>query len=401
MKKHYILVVLLLLCLASLLTACQNQWVEPEGIKVVYHLEGGEYKNSENNVTQYYVFPEGTKKLIYALGSETLEGTRPKDVVTRGAYILDGWYQTRVENNGVVTYEDEWNFQKDTVTSKGVELYAKWKAPYDYSFMVKYVDENGVDQQLGSYEASEGLMFWDYNGYANSIPNGTPLKGFYSDRECTQLVLEQDASFVHPGGEGDTAISVYVKYIQGRFKIIGNDYISEGQTLAGALQAALISNENIWLLDDVDFQGKFIGNVNYRGTFVGNNHVISNISIFNDNVQKSDFVEDFKNEIVGANVYQMSIFGDCRRAKVSDVTFQNVTAVVNFVTSLQSLQRIYIAPLAISATNSTFTNVTISNFVITTQKLPNDSCTIQTTSQGEYVFVDDGSTFTNVQISYN
>ncbi len=401
MKKHLILVTLLLLCLTCLLTACKSEWAEPEGIKVVYHLEGGKYKNSENDITQYYVFPDGVDKLIFAPGSTDLEGQRPKDKVTRGSYTLEGWYRNRVVNGDVVTYTDEWNFAKDKVTSKGVELYAKWKAPYDYTFEVKYVDEFGVEHVLGIYEAAEGVQFWDYNGYRNLIPNGTPLNGFYADKECTQLVKEQDASFVHTGGDQDTAIPVYVKYIQGSYTIIGKDYVRAPLTLKDALRSALVANENIWLLDDVDFEGDFVGNVNYRGTFVGNGHVISNISLFNPNVGKDSFVEDFKGEVDGVNAaYQVSIFGDARRAKVSDVVFQNVNVTVN-MSSFGDLQRIYVSPLAISATNSTFTNVTINNFVVTTQKLPNATCQVVTAPTGEFVFTNDGSTFTNVTVSQN
>ena len=155
----YGLLLLFVLCLAG----CSNKNTEPEGIKVVYELNGGVFQNCTLPIKQYYEFDSDSKRLIKS--PEILSKTS----ILKSGYTLEGWYK-----DPNFTYK--WYFEKDEVPLEGLTLYAKWDKDVKYSYNVCYYDSNNKLIILGTYEVKEGEVFDDWRGFASDRKNYTPLK---------------------------------------------------------------------------------------------------------------------------------------------------------------------------------------------------------------------------------
>ena len=110
-KKNILIVILL--CLLTFVTGCNKNSEEPEGIKVIYELNGGIFQNCTLPVRQYYQYEENQKKLIYA-PDKFVEN----DAVSKSGHELEGWYTDEALTN-------KWNFETDEITDEGITLYAK------------------------------------------------------------------------------------------------------------------------------------------------------------------------------------------------------------------------------------------------------------------------------------
>ena len=101
-----------------------------EGAVVTFVLEGGEYKNSKNNVEYYFSLGEGESVRI-----DTPTGYSKK-AVTRPDCRLDEWCRTRTESRVesesgeievIYEYSDPWDFDNDVVSyGDRITLYAHW-----------------------------------------------------------------------------------------------------------------------------------------------------------------------------------------------------------------------------------------------------------------------------------
>ena len=76
----------------------------------------------------------------------------------------------------------------------------------------------------------------------------------------------------------------------------------------------------------------------------------------------------------------MALFGNAENVTVKDVSFENMTVTVD--TFLSDIDKIYVAPLAVSAKNSTFENVSVAGTF---------GATDRTTAQ--IIYVTDRGTF--------
>ena len=306
--------------------------------KVVFELEGGTYQNCTLPVFNYYSLEKGDTSLIYQLGELASKE------VERSGYNLVGWYKTKQNIDGKIIYSDEWDFEKDEITSDGITLYAYWKKAIEHVFNVCYKDENNETVILGSYNVSEDISnpnwkkFDDYLNYANRRYNYTPLN--YIDEEGNLW----DENFEHPLGEESLAINVYVNYIEGEYALVRN-----------TSDLKLSKNKNIYLLNDIDLGGELFSFGNYTKDFQGNNFTISNFTVNYDNKQ-SGLVPDFEQE--GKNSLCISIFSSLNGANIENVKFENVSVVVN--TGYSKTFKIYVAPLSMKVTNSTISNVSVS-----------------------------------------
>ena len=309
--------------------------------KVIFELEGGKYLNSRTSVTHYYTVEEGKSCKIAPLEDKKFS----EEGVTRdGGFELDGWYKTKTTVDGVTEYSDRWDFDRDTITKDGVTLYAKWNSPIIYSFDFVYIDENGEEQVANSYRVNAGNKFGDvYKNdiltYANGYANHTAI-AVYNDPEHK---VPFDDSLVHPGGEESCAVKLYVEYIEGTYSVV--------KTKA---QLKTARSRNIYLLADIDMEGDDLSFDNFRNkTLIGNGYTISNFNVSYES--RGGLVNDFEDE--NKKALCIAIFGNADGATVKDVTFDKFTVVVDPFYS--SIDKIYVAPLAVSAENSTFENVKV------------------------------------------
>lgn len=346
MKKRLILIALLAALLCVCLYGC-SQSDEHSGVKVVFNLEGGLYKNSSRPVTYYYNYEGDGTWLIQS--PDALTDTN----VQRDNYELVGWFRTKTVNGSEVTYSDEWDFSTDKVDKNGVELYACWKKQVKYSYRVCYRDENDEVVVIGTYDnVKQGQVFSDFNGYG-SKRSGYTLLGFVDEQGNPW-----DSSFTHPGGDTDTAISVFCNYVKGKYKIVST--ATEFTKYFG--------KESIYLTADIDLGGvaiaakaKLNGRENSHIVIEGNGHTVSNLKIKAGTspvggFSKNDLLQDVADE--NEQALYACLFAEASFADVRNITFTDISVEVN-VNSGVVYNKLYVAPFAASATNCTFTEVTM------------------------------------------
>ena len=324
-----------------------------KGAVVTFVLEGGEYKNSKNNVVYYFSLNEG----------ETVRIGTPSDYskkeITRPDYSLDEWCRTKEEKDGTTTYGDPWDFKNDVVEyGDRITLYAHWSRLVKYTYNVCYKNGAGETVIVGTYEVDEGAPFNDYSKYyekiKNSPHNKTAIpyatdKYFYDENDNPW-----DEKFTHPGGEEDTAINVYLHYIEGDYKLVFS---------ADDLNA-VTERTNVYMMDDIDFQGETLKSLkDYRGIFVGNGKTVENFNINrgtarNGGYGKSDIETDSDEE---GRLILISIFGKAVGAQISDVTFKDVEIDVN--ANYGDIDRVIVAPLFFKMSSNAITSkpTTVSN----------------------------------------
>lgn len=344
MKQKVFVAVLIIVALTALLVGCNSSTNHDGKTKIVYELEGGSYMNCEFPIVQYYDFEEGSSNLIYS--PQTLSR---KDV-ERAGYSFTGWYRTKTQSGDSVTYSDEWNFDTDKVTTEGITLYAGWETLVKFTYRVCYVDTDGNVGELGSYTVKAGDEFNDRKDFASKRKgdytayvfkeNGVQNVGYYLDKDMTQPV----AGYKHPGGDVDTAIDVYVKYLDGKWEIVRT-----------ASELTLAKSKNIYLDADIDMGGKSLTFGMYSKRFEGNNHTISNFTL-PYNASKADLKADIFGN--GNTSVYVSLFDKLDGATVKNVNFSNVKVAIN--EGMSTITNIYLAPFAVNVTGSTVENVSVS-----------------------------------------
>lgn len=373
----------LLLCLIPLLVSCGGSSTDFEGkVKVIYYLEGGIYQNCEQPIIQFYGFDEDTDNLI--VDPSTLSGRE----ISRTGYTLEGWYTEKTGEGDNVTYSGKWDFATDKVTDQGITLYAKWKKNVTYTYEVCYRDE--ADQTvhvLGSYEVKEGEAFNDYYAalYGKKRYGYTAIGGLYTEDDQAW-----DNSFTHPGGEVDTAIRVFLHYIEGNYVLVS----SPRELLAN-------KNANLYLTGDIDFEGaSFSGFGNFKGEIRGNGYTIKNFTLTYDN-SKSGLISDPDLSTEGG-LLCISLFSSLKGAVISDLTFADFTVDIN--AGFTGTNMIFVAPLAMKMESSTVTNVTVSGMTVTLSRLPSGfdkSSSLVVIEDRAVYFTPDGDTsvITNLNVS--
>lgn len=356
------LILLCFLCLVS----CGSKNNEPDGIKVVYELNGGVFQNCTLPIKQYYKFDEDTKKLIKS--PEVLSGSS----IIKTGYTLEGWYKDS-------EFKNKWDFAKDEVPVDGITLYAKWNKDIKFTYVVCYYDESNNIIELGTYEVKAGEVFEDWRGFSDNRKNYTPIK--FLD-ENGNLWNEE---FTHPGGDKDVAVNVFVEYIEGEFELV-----STAKELKNA------RTKNIYLLNDIDFEGEEFSFSSYGKIFKGNGYKVKNFKV-NVIGNKTSGVDDHLDSSIKA-IYG-SIFGNLKNAVVEDVMFENVEFVIDIGYDL--ISKVYINPLCVNMNNSIVKNVSISA-TYSISKLPNnfDLDNIVILNEDHIISKDESST-ENINIVIN
>ncbi len=387
MKRKRAIILLICACIACIfagvLTACGGE-DSFDGVKVVFELEGGRYKNSNRAPTYYYDLAPGASCKICS------PDDFGEDRVTYSGYRIDSWCRTKTVDGatGKVTYSDPWDFDRDTIDSgtESLTLYAVWKESYTCLYELCYRDGEGAVQSIASYAVAEGSGFASIN--MNTVERdasnmasglGCTLKKEFINGKSTVVFYDEngapwDDGFIHPGedeekahvvtnedGSKSYAVRVFVEFVEGRFT-----YVST----ASELNSAIAKSENIVLMCDIDFGGeKFYGFADsttrtYGGKkdFDGNpqqlyvdgqGHAVKNFNL-GYGVANANLVSDgtFSNSLI------VSLFGILDNVKVSDISFTGVT--IDLSAGNSRIGSIYVAPLAVMATDSVFENVTFS-----------------------------------------
>jgi hypothetical protein len=308
--------------------------------RAIFHLEGGTCKNSYSKISYVYNF-NGTFLDTLIFDPNEIE-ENDNDKVKMSGYHIEGWYRTKTTNaDGSVTYSDKWDFSNDRMTIDGVELYAKWEENRTYKYELYYKDEvTGEDIYLDGVVVKEGSKFDDI-----LLKNKT-VKGYTSLGYLDEQGNPWNSNFTHPGGDADLTIKVYLNLVKGEYTVVRN---------ARQFKNAISRNQNVYLMNDIDFDGDELVFNSYSGLIEGNGYTISNFEIdYND--QKSGLKGDLDDPSSPANFLYVSLFFELKDATIKNINFSDV--IVDISTRNPQIKNIVFAALAIKAENTTISNVT-------------------------------------------
>jgi len=343
--------------------------------KAVFYLEGGTCKNSKDRVSYIYQF-NGSVIDMLIVDPNVLE-TDEKDMISKNGYHIEGWYQSKnVLADGTVDYTDKWDFSKDRMNINGVTLYAKWEENRIYTYELYYRNENNEEVFLDKYEVEEGEKFSDI------FLDNKKVEGYTSLGYLDENGEEWDKNFTHPGGDNDLAVKLYLNLVEGEYTVVKT---------AREFTSALTRNEDIYLCNDIDMDGKKLCYEKYSGKILGNGHTISNFEIDYDSTRNG--LKGELDDLNGtSNHLYISLFFELNDATLIDLSFEDF--VIDVDTSFNMIKYIIIAPLAITSSNATLDNVKLSGN-ITFTKTP--SCEIEVIfddffyNKGENVTVGESS----------
>lgn len=412
MKKTTIITILTLILALSccFFVACGEE--ERTGIKVVYELEGGIYKNSDSAIVVYYNYEAEAKRLIKNLNEyKDSNGDSVTDVLFKGSsviranYRLDGWYKTKTVDGENVTYSDKWDFEVDEVGDEGVILYAKWVKNTVYQYVVYSSDD---PEPIGSYkitDSDEGVSFGKDDYIKNKVlavacnrKGYTPTGDFYEDKELT---VPFNDDFVFEESEEEVVSKpIYARYIEGDYKIIRT--ASELNALSYSSDGAY-KGKSILIMNDIDFEGakvdfaslfkidesKFSGDLNNVKPEDVKNYVrFVGIEGYNDSITLSNFVirtngnyteTDYDGEEIGT--VRASLLGDLNGITVKNIAFKN--AQFEVVADYSGvMDKVVVAPLCGMAKNCLFNNVSVEITEYTIKKLLNEPEIVEAKTDG-------------------
>ena len=240
-----------------MLSGCSGSSDPTDGKNIViFNVNGGilSYGTSSTDSTINYAYHPGT----YVKDPSLF----PNYKLQRNGYDFTGWY-----TSAECKPSEKWDFNT-LLTEEMLTLYAGWELSIKHTFSVNYIDVDGSTKTLGTYKVTEGARFNDNDiRYADRRTGYTKL-GYYSDPDCT---IPWDSDTTHPGGASDLDIPVYVKYIEGNWKLV--DTFEE-------LKSALRGANNVYLTADIDCDGKelYVSST-YNKIFEGNGFKVSDFTI--------------------------------------------------------------------------------------------------------------------------
>lgn len=287
-KKFSIAITLLaLVCvLSAVLCGCSVKVDEAlKGKNVVtFEVNGGllNYGTSstKTNVMHYY-YPNTLIKDPVTL---------PNYSVSRNGYTFTGWY-----TSAECKPEEKWDFNT-YFTTETLTLYAGWEKEIKYTYSVHY-SVNGIDTLLGSYTVDAGEKFDDRRDFANKRDGYTHIGGYFKDAACTEA---WDTEFAHPGGDADLDVPVYVKHIEGDWKLV---YTFDD------LKSAIKSG-NVYLMNDIDCAGgELSAPTTFSTIFEGNGYKVSNFTVKGGGTSKTPTVAIFKTLGKDADVRNVTFEG--------------------------------------------------------------------------------------------
>ena len=371
MRHNKVLAIIILFLCTICLFGCDSSNLENKGILVTFELNGGIFKNCTEPIKQYYEYEKDAKKLIFDPQSLA------KDTIQKANYTFKGWYKD-------AECTIAWDFAKDTIGDEGLTLYAKWEKDIKFTYNVCYIDEtSNTVKTLGVYEVEPGDVFNDKRGYANKRSGYTAL-GFVDEYNNPW-----DFTKVHPGGDTDVAINVYVKYMVGEYALVSTKE---------EFMNAVDNGDNIYLLNNIDLENETIDFGDFeKREFQGRGFTVSNFKIVKTVEFPQHLVEDHTDS--GKNSVYVSMFGDIDESIIKDVTFDNVQFEIKILPS--RTYKIYFDVLSRSIKDSNVSNVTI-NYTYECISLPNefDESNFVITKIG-YIVSEENSVLENLILNLN
>lgn len=375
MKRFRLFGIILISALAAVFAVgCAGSTAEyKNNVRVVYELEGGVYKNSTRAVELYYGFARGGEYAIKSVEDVTTVK------IERSGYHIEGWYTSKTETDGAVSYDGKWDFATDKVkvdengkVSYGgktgednlVRLYARWSANVTYEYNVGYVDAENKYVKVGTVETEWGRSFgrakYEIAKLENDREGYTSLGRYYKyDAEAANGKGEElTDDFAFEESKENVSLDIVVDYIEGNFRVV-----REAKDITSNASADKDKNKMLFLMNDVDFGGKTVDFTIYNGVR-GNGFTLSDFK-----VSVTSYVGDKDGDPTApdgseAVRVEVSLFGDMDGGEVKDVTFDNVKFEVRANNS--KIEKIYFAPLAMRAKNTNFERaaIRVTEFVI-------------------------------------
>ncbi len=323
MKRKYLILTILTVIFAALtvlLSGCGGGDDALEGKNIVtFEINGGilNYGIASTDSKINYAYHPGT----YIKDPSEL----PNYKISRSGYDFTGWYTSKD-----CKPSEKWDFTKP-FDQETLTLYAGWEKSVKYTYSVNYT-LNGETVTLGSYKVSVGERFEDFRKYADARDNYTST-GYFSDPECT---IPWVSSTAHPGGESDLDIPVYVKYIEGNWKLVDS---------YDKLKSALKSG-NVYLTKDINCEGgELYVSGDFNAIFEGNGYKVTNFTVNDKGTTFNPTLAIFESLASGADI--------------RNVSFENVT--FKFLEILDNPQvKTKVASLAVSIEEGVrITNVSV------------------------------------------
>lgn len=345
-KLKIMLFVLLALATVVSATGCgknispyETNNAENYTVSVKFDANGGVFTTSTSVIVDTYNISELPKNAngmaeIALISPDNSARGNDAFVPVKNGYFLAGWYSGRTEsldNNGNIVYDysDRWDFESGklsvdpsknyTAENPVLTLYAAWAPLFEIEF---YSLDSGELLERITVDPSEidaiSLPAWNKDSgmidmFRFPEKDGFTFANVYYD-ELGEKVVEGE-TFAHPGKlnyENGTAensvLKLYVEWTEGEWYHIYT---------AKQFMDNLNLNGNYEIMADLDFAGVTWGNGfmfgNFNGVINGNGHSIKNIEAVQSKPEK---------------VYA-GLFGTITdKAKISNLTFENVTFVV-------------------------------------------------------------------------
>ena len=375
MKRFRLFGIILISALAAVFAVgCAGSTAEyKNNVRVVYELEGGVYKNSTRAVELYYGFARGGEYAIKSVEDVTTVK------IERSGYHIEGWYTSKTETDGTVSYDGKWDFATDKVkvdengkVSYGgksgddnlVRLYARWAANVTYEYNVGYVDAENKFVKVGTVSTNAGSTFGRAKYEIAKLENGregyTSLGRYYKyDAEAANGKGEElNDDFAFEESKENVSLDIVVDYVEGNFRVV-----REAKDITSNASADKDKNKMLFLMNDVDFGGKTVDFTIYNGVR-GNGFTLSDFK-----VSVTSYIGDKDGDPTApdgseAVRVEVSLFGDIDGGEVKDVTFDEVKFEVRANNS--KIEKIYFAPLAMRAKNTNFERaaIRVTEFVI-------------------------------------
>ena len=349
MNFKRLIALILALCALFAFSSCGGEESNPyEGkLKIVFELEGGNYKNSPKSVVHYYDYDENGVAIL------RLDEIDPKLApVQRSGYELVGWYTEKTQDGEDVSYSGEWNF--NSTTTEDLVLYAKWEEDVKCTYTVCYVDDDGQIvpvTEKSVYTVKKGDKFKDRYNYAKARDGYTFFEFLTEDGE------PWDTSFTHPGkdGDGNSNVNVIASYLP-----VKGDFIIAYE--ASDIISANNKAKDVYLMQDIDMGGVELSFEYFsERKFYGNGYELTNFKI----TYNATTTALIKNpDVLGAtddDTLCVSLFGNIENAVVCGVTFSDFT--VEIKNTYPGVKRIIFAPLSVIVNSSTIQDVTLTGTV--------------------------------------
>ena len=290
MKRFRLFGIILISALAAVFAVgCAGSTAEyKNNVRVVYELEGGVYKNSTRAVELYYGFARGGEYAIKSVEDVTTVK------IERSGYHIEGWYTSKTETDGAVSYDGKWDFATDKVkvdengkVSYGgksgddnlVRLYARWSANVTYEYNVGYVDAENKFVKVGTVSTNAGSTFGRAKYEIAKLENGregyTSLGRYYKyDAEAANGKGEElNDDFAFEESKENVSLDIVVDYIEGNFRVV-----REAKDITSNASADKDKNKMLFLMNDVDFGGKTVDFTIYNGVR-GNGFTLSDFKV--------------------------------------------------------------------------------------------------------------------------